>query len=195
MSKTVLHIDASARHSQSQSRAMSAQIAQALNADKTIRRELTEGLGHIDETWAGATFTPPADRTEAQRQALALSDKLVDEVEAADVVVIGTPVYNFLIPSTLKAWIDHVARVGRTFRYTETGPVGLLSGKRVIVAVASGGTKLGTEMDFVSPYLKFVFRFVGLDEVEIVQVSADDAENAATVQALGLNDTTKAAAA
>ena len=95
----------------------------------------------------------------------------------ADTIVIGTPIYNFSVPSTLKAWIDLVARVGVTFNYTETGPVGLLEGKRAIIAVASGGTQAGSDIDFATTYLRHVLGFIGITDVELVaadQLSMDE---------------------
>jgi FMN-dependent NADH-azoreductase len=99
---------------------------------------------------------------------LALSDSLVAELQAADTVLITLPIWNFGIPSTLKAWIDQVARAGVTFRYTPDGPVGLLEGKRAILAVASGGTEVGSAIDFATDYLRHVLGFIGIHEVEIV---------------------------
>lgn len=167
MTHTVLHIDASARFADSASRKASAQIVAAQNADKIIRRDLAQGLPFLDETFTIATFTPAEDRTEAQNQALTISDGLVAELMAADTIVIGAPIYNFSIPAVLKAWIDQIARVGMTFAYTETGPKGLLEGKKVIITLASGGTPLGSEIDFASPYLRFALGFVGITDVAV----------------------------
>ena len=168
MPKTILHIDASARNQNSASRGFSRRIVAQLGAEKVIRRDLVESLPFLDEVWVGATFTPPADRTIAQNKALALSDELVAEVMAADTIVIGTSMYNFNLPAALKAWIGMIGRVGVTFRYTENGPEGLLQGKNVIVAIATGGTKLGSEIDHASPYLRFIFGFMGISDVTIL---------------------------
>jgi FMN-dependent NADH-azoreductase len=104
---------------------------------------------------------------------IGLADILTEELEAADIIVIGAPFYNFAIPSTLKAWLDHVVRVGRTFAYVNGAPRGLLPpGKKVIAFVASGGAYAegpASAMDFVSPYLKFIFEFMGVTDVEIVR--------------------------
>lgn len=99
---------------------------------------------------------------------LALSDTLVGELKSADTIVIGTPVYNFAVPAALKAWIDLVARARETFQYTEDGPVGLLQGKKAYVIIASGGTKVGSEIDFAGNYLKHVLGFIGITDVTIV---------------------------
>jgi FMN-dependent NADH-azoreductase len=195
MTRTILHIDASARHDQSKSRAMSQRIVDHLGAETVIHRDLADSLPHIDGTWVGATFTPPAERTAEQNEKLALSDGLLAELLAADAIVIGTPVYNFNIPASLKAWIDQIGRVGVAFRYTETGPVGMLASKPVYIAVASGGTKLGSQIDFVSNYLKFVFGFVGLSDVQLIQVADDETQNDANLRQIGaLNEPTSVAA-
>jgi FMN-dependent NADH-azoreductase len=115
----------------------------------------------------------PADqRAPAQQQAAALADTLIEEVEAADVIVIAAPMYNFSIPSTLKAWLDHIARAGRTFGYGANGPEGLLKGKRVFVFTARGGVYSGESpakgMDFQEPYLRAMLGFLGLDDVTFV---------------------------
>ncbi|UZD90484.1 FMN-dependent NADH-azoreductase [Cognatishimia activa] len=165
MTKTILHIDASARHQDSLSRKLSAQVVEEQNADSVIHRDLSEGLPFLNEDWAIGTFTPPENRSDAQLDALKLSDTLVEEIQIADTVVIGTPIYNFSIPAVLKAWIDQIARAGVTFKYGENGPEGLLEGKKVIVAVASGGTAIGSDYDFATPYLKFALGFLGITDV------------------------------
>ncbi|KIC51954.1 NAD(P)H-dependent oxidoreductase [Tateyamaria sp. ANG-S1] len=164
---TILHIDSSARTQGSVTRDLSAQIVAKLGSD-VIRRDLSEALPQINEAWVNANFTPADDRDPAQRDTLALSDTLVEELKAADTIVIGAPVYNFGIPAALKAWIDLVARAGLTFKYTETGPVGLLNGKRAIIAVATGGTPVGSDIDFATDYLKHVMGFIGIHEVEVI---------------------------
>ena len=188
MSKTVLHIDASARFSESVSRQLSAQVLEHLGADRVIRRDLADALPQINETWVNANFTPAEDRDSVQRDVLSLSDILVDELKDADTVVIGTPIYNFSVPASLKAWVDQIARAGLTFRYTDNGPVGLLDGKRAVVVIASGGVPVGSEMDFASGYLRQVMRFVGITDVEIIaadRLNADaDAALAAATHAI-----------
>jgi FMN-dependent NADH-azoreductase len=169
MTRTVLHIDASARFAASVSRKLSARVVESLGADRVIHRDLAaEPVPHVTEDWTRGAYIPEADRTPEQKTALAISDALVAELQAADVVVIGTPVYNFTVPAALKAWMDQVARAGVTFRYTENGPEGLLKGKRAILAVASGGTEIGSEIDFLTPYARFFLGFIGITEVEVV---------------------------
>lgn len=123
-------------------------------------------IGHLSGTEMGAWMTAPEDRSEEQQALASISDSIVEQVQQADEIVIGTPMYNFGIPSTLKAWIDRVARAGVTFKYTETGPVGLLSNKRVIVLAARGGMYQGTPMDTQTDYLTHFFNFVGLTDIE-----------------------------
>ena len=98
---------------------------------------------------------------------LALSDQLIRELQDADTIVIGAPIYNFGAPASLKAWMDLVARPGVTFRYTPDGPEGLLTGKKAIVTVASGGVPVGSDIDFLSSHLKFFLGFIGITDVEI----------------------------
>jgi FMN-dependent NADH-azoreductase len=169
MTHTILRIDASARREGSVSRELSDRIVARFGDDATVvTRDLAGGLPLIDETWVGANFTPADQRTEAQKDTLALSDTLIAELNAADTLVIGLPIYNFGVPATLKAWIDLVARAGVTFRYSETGPKGLLEGKRAIVAVASGGTEAGSAIDFATGYIRHVLGFIGITQVDFV---------------------------
>ncbi|WP_280520452.1 NAD(P)H-dependent oxidoreductase [Phaeobacter sp. J2-8] len=173
-SHTVLRIDASARKSGSATRALTDNLVQSLAPTKVITRDLADTpLPQIDETWVGANFTPADDRTDAQVTRLAQSDALVAELQAADTIVIGLPVYNFSIPAALKAWIDLVARAGVTFRYTAEGPEGLLTGKKVVVGFASGGVPLGSDYDFASKYLTHVLGFLGLTDVKFVTENAE----------------------
>jgi FMN-dependent NADH-azoreductase len=168
MTQTVLHIDSSARLQGSVSRDLSAQIVAKLAPATVIRRDLSQALPFVSEDWMTANFTPADQRDALQRDTLALSDALIGELEAADILVIGVPIYNFGIPAVLKAWADMVARAGVTFRYTQAGPEGLLAGKRAIVAVASGGTKVGSEIDFASGYIRHFLGFLGIEDVQIV---------------------------
>lgn len=172
MTKTVLHIDSSARLEGSVTRDLSARITARLGAEEVIRRDLASPLPLLTEDWVGANFTPADQRSAEQKARLALSDSLVEELQRTDTIVIGTPVYNFSVPAALKAWIDLVARAGLTFKYTENGPVGLLEGKRAIIALASGGTPAGSEIDFATGYLRHVLGFLGITDVELVAADA-----------------------
>ncbi|MEO0655208.1 MAG: NAD(P)H-dependent oxidoreductase [Pseudomonadota bacterium] len=169
MTHTLLRIDASARRSGSVSRQLTDDIVARFGAANVITRDLLDTpVPQIDEDWVNANFTPTDARTDAQKETLAFSDTLVGELQAADTIVIGLPIYNFGVPAALKAWVDQVARAGMTFRYSETGPVGLLEGKRAIVIIASGGTEVGSEIDFATGYLRHVLSFIGITDVEIV---------------------------
>lgn len=180
MTTTVLRIDASARKTGSVSRALTRRVTETLAADRILTRDLADTpLPQIDETWVAANFTAPDARSEAQTARLAQSDALVAELQEADTLVIGLPVYNFMLPAALKAWIDLIVRAGVTFRYTAEGPEGLLSGKRAIVAFASGGTPQGSEIDHASTYLRFILGFVGITDVTFVTDEAQAGKIAA----------------
>jgi len=174
MTRTVLHIDASALGDASVSRALSADIVKQLDAAEVIRRDLAEPLPILTQDWIGANFTPADKRSDAQKALLAVSDELLAEVERADTLVIGTPMYNFSIPANLKAWVDMILRVGVAFRYTETGPEGLLTGKRAIIAVSTGGTPVGSDYDFETGYLRFILGFIGITDVTFVTADQVD---------------------
>lgn len=182
MAHHILRIDASSRHDGSVSRDLADRIIAKLGASQVVTRDLASGIPLINETWIGANFTPEPERSDAQRAELAMSDTLVAELQAADTVVIGLPIYNFGVPAALKAWIDQVARAGVTFKYSEYGPKGLLEGKRAIVAVASGGTEAGSDIDFATGYLRHVLGFIGITEVEFVTADRLMVDADATLQ-------------
>jgi len=164
----ILHIDASAHFDTSTSRAASAKIVKDLNGTITRRDLAADPLPFIDAAWADARLMDPATRSDADADLLALSDSLIAELQAADTIVIGAPIYNFSGPATLKAWMDLVARPRVTFQYTPDGPEGLLNGKKAIIVVASGGVPVGAPMDFLSPHLKLFLGFIGINDVEIL---------------------------
>ena len=171
MARNILHIDASARQAGSVSRELSQHLVDALSDAETqvTKREIgLTPLPLISETWVGANFTPEENRSDSQKQALELSDTLTDELEAADTLVLGVPIYNFGVPAAFKAWVDLIARARKTFKYTESGPVGLLEGKKAYVVIASGGTQSGSEIDFATPYVRHVLGFVGIHDVTII---------------------------
>jgi len=168
----VLEISASARLGSSASRQLTRDLIAALDDRygnvETTRRDLAAGVPLIDEQWVAANFTPPESQSAADHEALAFSDSLVAELKEADVVVIGTPLYNFSIPAALKAWIDLIARARLTFRYTENGPEGLLGGKKAYIVIATGGVPVASAADFATPYLRHALAFVGITDVEVV---------------------------
>jgi FMN-dependent NADH-azoreductase len=140
-----------------------------------VERALTpEAIPHLSLGALGALMTPAEQRSSEQHATVAFADRLIEELETAETIVLAVPMYNFSIPSTLKAWIDHVARAGRTFRYTATGPEGLLKGKQVFVITGRGGVYTGDSpakvFDFQEPYLRGVLGFLGLTDVTFVHV-------------------------
>lgn len=168
MTNTVLRIDASARHNGSETRALTQRIIDRLAPQSLIQRDLAAAIPSLDADWLAASWTPEDQRSDAQRETLVLSDSLIAELQAADTLVIGTPIYNFGIPAPLKAWIDQIARAGVTFRYTEAGPEGVMTGKRAIIAIASGGTQVGSDIDFASGYLRHILGFLGITDVQFI---------------------------
>lgn len=168
----VLRVDASARVEGSVTRQLADRLidglAERIEELSVARRDVAQGLPFVDTAWVNANLTDPDARSAEQRQALAGSDALVAEIMTADVWVIATPIYNFGVPASLKAWIDQIARARLTFRYTEQGPQGLLSGKKVYILTATGGTEVGSDIDFATPWLRFVLGFLGITDVEII---------------------------
>ncbi len=165
---TVLHINASGTLTGSTSRAATARLLEDLAPTRVITRDLAETpLPQVDETWITTRLIPQDQLTSDDRAVLALSDDLIAEIQAADVIVIGVPIYNFAISAALKLWIDLIARPGVTFRYTSEGAIGLLEGKRAIVAVASGGVSVDSPADFATPHLRQVLRFIGVEDITV----------------------------
>lgn len=168
----ILHISASIRGSESVSRGLSSALVERLAAsgDATVveRNLSTNDIPYVDADRFAANLAPYAERTAEQQELASYADTLIDELLNADTVVFGVPIYNFSVPATVKAWADLVARAGTTFKYTESGPVGLLEGKKAYLAIASGGTPVGSDFDFMSPWLKFFLGFLGITDVAIV---------------------------
>ncbi len=184
----VLLVTASARQTDSVTRRFANEMLDELRREhsvvKVVERDVSRGLPFVDETWVSANFTRADDRTEAQKSVLSDSDGLVEELKQADVILLATPIYNFSVPASLKAWIDLIARVGLTFNYTSNGPVGTLQGKQAYIVFASGGTQLGSEIDFASGYLRHVLGFVGIDDVSFISAERFDQENEQATQAI-----------
>lgn len=136
---------------------------------RVVNRDLAgEGVPHMDGERIRALSTPAEQRSERQHAIVAYADEQIAQLRAADVVIIGAPMYNFSVPSVLKAWFDHVARAGVTFEYTSDGPRGLLSGKRVFIITTRGGLHRGRVSDTQVPYLTQFLAFLGLDDVEVI---------------------------
>lgn len=173
---TLLHINSSIRNNGSISRQLTAEFLEKWKRsrpdDIIVERDLAaHPVPHLSEEMMGAFFTPADQRSQSQQQTIQLSDQLVAELFAADVIVIGAPMYNFSISSGLKAWIDHVARAGLTFKYTESGPVGLVTGKKIYIFTSRGGVYshgTGRTMDFHETYLRAVLGFIGLTDISFI---------------------------
>jgi len=174
---TLLHIDASPLGDASISRHLSAEFVrkwqQANSGGRVITRDLSStSIPPINGNWLGAVYTPEEKRTAEQKAVVALSEELIAELETADEYVFGVPMHNFGIPSTLKLWIDQIVRAGRTFNYGASGPVGLLSNKKATFLVSSGGVyQKGTPAaayDFVEPYLRVIFGFIGVGNTDFI---------------------------
>lgn len=194
----ILHITSSPRGSASYSNQVSHgvidELQQADPQARVIVRDLArDPLPLIDKDFAAATRNMDGPRTERQQGIVAQSDALVDELLAADVIVIAAPMINFSVTTTLKSWFDYIARAGRTFSYSEAGPKGLVTGKRVIIVSASGGIYSGENaaFDFQVPWLRNILGFLGMTDVEVIRIegtalgaeAADKALERATAQA------------
>ena len=167
--QTVLHLNTSIYGVAGQSSRLAAEFVARLPAARVITRDLArDPAPHLDEFRFGAFLEKPEARTPEQRAVVAYSDQLIGELRQADTIVLGLPMYNFGIPSPLKAYFDHVARAGVTFRYTDQGPVGLLTGKRAYIFAARGGRYAGTPRDTQTAYVRDFLGFVGVSDVEFV---------------------------
>lgn len=139
------------------------------DAEISSRDVVTSNLPHLNGAMLDSFFAQQ-ERTKEQTEAVKVSDQLVNELKAADILVIGAPIYNFSIPATLKTYIDLIARAGLTFKYTENGPVGLLENKKAYIVVTSGGVAVNSPVDFNTPYLKQFLAFIGITDVTVIAV-------------------------
>ena len=178
---TLLHITVSPRGDHSISRQLGAAAVHEWKKRNPngllIERDLAKtSLSFVDPEWISGAYSPPETHTEGHKRALAISDELISELQQADEIILDTPMYNFAIPAALKAWIDHVVRAGKTFRYTSAGmPEGLLARKNIkaLVIIASGGKYTGdpglAALDYEAPYLRFVLGFMGITNVRLIR--------------------------
>ena len=168
----ILHITASIRGEESVSNSLGTKLVEGFAAQhkaSITRRNLANNdLPFIDADRFAANLAPHAKRTPEQTELAAIADTLIEELQAADTIVFSVPIYNFGVPATVKAWADLVARAGTTFKYTENGPEGLLTGKKVYITAASGGTPVGSDMDFMTPWLKFFLGFIGITDIDVI---------------------------
>ena len=168
---SMLLINASIRGEDSVSRTLSTKLAEKLSsagAGDIKVRELNQTIPLITQDIFAANNTVPDKRSDEQKALAGLADTLIEELQDADTIVIGAPVYNFGPPAVLKAWADLVARAGATFQYSASGPEGLLTGKKAYIAAVSGGTPIGSDIDFMSGWLTFFLGFLGITDVEII---------------------------
>lgn len=170
----ILNINSSSNKSTSTSTDFAEKVVEKLVKENegatVVKRHTTySDLPFIDETILGALFSKE-ERTEEQKNALKLSDELTNELIEADVLVISAPIYNFSVPASLKAYFDLIARAGVTFKYGEEGPIGLLKNKKAYIVVASGGTEIGSKIDFAGNYIKHFLGFIGITDVEFVKL-------------------------
>ena len=181
---TLLRIDSSSRRDASHSRALADAFEAAWSSrfpDATIiRRDLAANpIAHIHETTIAGFYAPAEKLDDTLKAAVALSDRLIEEVNAADTILIATPMYNFTVPSALKSWIDQIVRINRTFSYDGTNFTGLVKAKRVVVVTAFGAGGYGGALasaNFVTPYLKFLFGFLGVADVTVIPAEATTAD-------------------
>lgn len=193
---TLLRIDSSSRHDGSWSRRFGDDLSQHLAPSRTITRDLAKmPVPHVSVATIGAFFSDPATYGAADRQATALSDELIAEIMAADDILITVPMYNFGVPSALKAWLDQIVRIGRTFSFDGQNFGGLVTGKRAFVVIAYGAAGYAGDFraaDFVAPYLTFVLNFIGIADATVIpleginmgQGEAAEAAARATIAAL-----------
>lgn len=166
---TILHLTSSIFGEAGQSSRLADQFVAQFPRARVLRRDLArEPLPHLDAERFGAFLSKPESRTPAQQRVLDESDALIAELKAADTIVIGLPMYNFGLPSQLKAYFDHVARAGVTFKYTDKGSVGLLGGKKAYVFAARGGVYQGTPRDTQTAYVREFLAFLGITDVQFV---------------------------
>jgi FMN-dependent NADH-azoreductase len=185
---TILRIDSSARRGDSVSRQLASRLIDRIPGDVTVKsRDLAAGVPLLSEATLAAMWTPADQRTDEHTAELAVADEYIAELMDADAVVIGLPIYNFGPPAAMKAWADLVARAGTTFRYTETGPQGLIDDKPVYIVVASGGVPVGSPADLSSTWLTTFLGFLGLTNVTVIaagQLNVDPEAALAAAQAI-----------
>ncbi|CAM3064784.1 FMN-dependent NADH-azoreductase [Moritella viscosa] len=170
----ILHIDSSLQGNNSTSSEIATKLIEKLDVNNTQEQQVTyrdlnvSQVPHLTDAIFSAFHTPEAERTIEQQAAAAVSDQLIDEVSNSDILIIAVPMYNFGVPSTLKAWIDHIARAGKTFSYTAEGPKPLLEMPKTYVIATRGGIYANTPVDTQAPWLEQVLKFVGVQEVEFI---------------------------
>jgi FMN-dependent NADH-azoreductase len=184
---TLLHLDSSGKGSQSVTRPLTKYFVESWTANDpkniVIERDLmTSDLHFVDEQTVGAFFTPEDKQSDSQKQALKLSNQFINELQTADVWVFGIPMYNFAVPAVFKAYIDLIVRAGKTFSYAGGTPKGLMQDKKLYIITASGAdysTEPYKALDFVEPYLRAIFGFIGITEITVIKSHGHDPETIA----------------
>lgn len=190
---TILQINSSLYSGDGQSTRLADRFVAALRsadpgAELIVRDLAREPVPHLTSERFSAFLAKPEARTTEQQRIVAESDRLIEQWQRADTIVLALPMYNFGIPSTLKAYFDHIARAGVTFRYTATGPVGLLTGKRAVVFATRGGYYAGTPSDLETGYVRMFLAFLGITDVEFVYAEGLAIDEASRARALGEAD-------
>jgi FMN-dependent NADH-azoreductase len=189
----ILRIDSSASTKTGKSRLLTTRIIDELKklgkSPEVTVRDLNESLPQVNISWISANNTKVADLADEQKKTLSLSDKLVAEIEAADTLIIGVAVYNFSIPASLKLWVDLICRAGKTFKYSDKGPEGLMTDKKAIICFASGGTPFGSDIDFASGYIRHILGFIGIKDVTFIKADKHLMDNQSVNRANSAIDT------
>ena len=189
----ILRIDSSASTETGKSRLLTNRIIDELKklgkSPEVTVRDLNESLPQVDGSWISANNTKVGDLADEQKKTLSLSDKLVAEIEAADTLIIGVAVYNFSIPASLKLWVDLICRAGKTFKYSDKGPEGLMTDKKAIICFASGGTPFGSDIDFASGYIRHILGFIGIKDVTFIKADKHLMDNQSVNRANSAIDT------
>ena len=189
----ILRIDSSASTETGKSRLLTTRIIDELKklgkSPEVTVRDLNESLPQVNISWISANNTKVADLADEQKKTLSLSDKLVAEIEAADTLIIGVAVYNFSIPASLKLWVDLICRAGKTFKYSDKGPEGLMTDKKAIICFASGGTPFGSDIDFASGYIRHILGFIGIKDVTFIKADKHLKDNQSVNRANSAIDT------
>jgi len=190
MTINILNINASLIPQQSSSLKLANHFIDSIKIKTNVNlivSDLSKAIKPIDDEWIDASFTLSDQRSEEQDLVLSNSNKLIDELKLADEIILSAPMYNFSVPANLKTYFDLISRVGVTFKYTDTGPIGLIDDKPVTVIITTGGTGIGSDQDFMSHYIIQMFKFIGINQVKIVaadkqSINAEESFNKARDQ-------------
>lgn len=170
----ILNIQSSSNKQSSVGRELSSHVLNELKKKypnlEVTNRDLADGLHPLQSHFLGGSFKPAEEHNSDERKAIARSEELIQEIEGADLILAAVPMYNFSVPSNFKIWVDHIVRARRTFAYGESGPEGLIKGKKALLLTTMGGPWEGSDYDFLTPYLRKIFSFVGIEDLSLVNV-------------------------